>query len=83
MTITRHDIAEGRRERRRQRREARAAVRLVPNEAPPPFPWNIEWLGGYAYVVDATGRRIMSLLGTQKQREHVAEIICALKAEAP
>lgn len=49
-------------------------------ETPPPFPWNVLWVGGYAYVIDADGRKIASLLGSQKRREHVAEILCSLKA---
>lgn len=50
----------------------------VPIETPPPFPWTVQWIGVFAYVLDADGRRIASLLGSQKRREHVAEIICGL-----
>jgi hypothetical protein len=41
----------------------------------PKFPWAVEWVHGRAYVVDADGRKIASLLGSQQQREFVAAII--------
>ena len=44
-------------------------------EDAPPFPWTVEWTKGRAYVVDARGKRFASLLGTQKRREQVAEIL--------
>ena len=47
-------------------------------DKPPPFPWNVQWVGGYAYVIDADGRKIASLLGSQKRREHVAAVLCDL-----
>ena len=47
-------------------------------ETVPPFPWNVTWVGGYAYVIDADGRKIASLLGSQKRREYVAAILCDL-----
>ena len=43
--------------------------------SPPPLPWRVEWVGGRAYVLDANGKRIASLLGTQEKREHTAKII--------
>lgn len=49
---------------------------------PPPFPWNVQWVGGYAYVVDANGNKLASLLGSQKTREFVAGIVCDLQAAA-
>lgn len=51
--------------------------------APPPFPWSVHWEASFAYVVDSTGRKIASLLGSQKQREFVADIICSLGPPAP
>jgi hypothetical protein len=53
------------------------AEREVPPPPPdePPFPWTVEWTGGFAYVVDADGRKIASLLGSQKRREFVAGVI--------
>ena len=48
------------------------------DESPPMLPWSVEWVGGYAYMVDSKGRKIASLLGNQKCREYVANIICAL-----
>ncbi len=42
---------------------------------PPPLPWQVEWTGGRAYVLDAKGKRIAALLGTQERNEHTANII--------
>ena len=41
----------------------------------PPLPWRVEWVGERAYVLDADGKKIASLLGTQERREHTAKII--------
>lgn len=47
--------------------------------APPTFPFSVEWSAqGHAYLTDANGRKLASLLGTQKQREWLAEILCRL-----
>ena len=46
-----------------------------PPTEPPPFPWTVLWQGQHAYVIDADGRKIAVLLGSQRQREFVAEII--------
>jgi len=46
-----------------------------PIETPPPFPWTVLWCAGRAYLVDAEGRKFASLLGSQKRREFVAEIL--------
>lgn len=46
----------------------------------PPFPWSVQWIGGNAYMVGADGRKFGVLLGTQKRRECVAEILCSLTA---
>lgn len=56
----------------------RAGTKSVAPEvtAPPPYPWSVLWQGGFAYIVDADGKKIGSLLGPQKQREFVAGIIC-------
>lgn len=43
--------------------------------APPPFPWSVLWVDGRAYVTDSDGRKIATLLGTQKQREFVSELL--------
>ena len=58
------------------------------DEAPPPpkprsvaalRPWTVEWTSaGFAYVLDAEGNKIASLLGPQKRRENVAAILCDL-----
>lgn len=45
---------------------------------PPPFPWNVEWVGNYAYLIDANKNKLASLLGNQATREFVAGIICDL-----
>lgn len=50
-------------------------------DSPPPFPWSVLWVGGFAYVVDAGGKKIASLLGTQARREYVADILCSLGPE--
>lgn len=47
----------------------------------PPLPWTVEWVGGHAYVVDADGRKIASLLGSQKRREYVANVIYSIGQE--
>lgn len=47
---------------------------------PPPMPWSAEWVGGNAYVIDATGKKIACLLGPQKQRELVAGFLCDVTA---
>lgn len=47
--------------------------------AAPKFPWIVEWTRGFAYVLDADGNKIAVLLGPQKQREFVAEILCNLQ----
>lgn len=59
---------------------AESAVPDPPAEptAPPPFPWSVYWAGGYAYIIDATGKKIASLLGSQKQREFVAGVLIDL-----
>ena len=46
-----------------------------PNDTPPTFPWAVEWVHGRAYVLDGNGKRIATLLGTQRRREQVAEIL--------
>ena len=47
-----------------------------PVTSPPPLPFSIIWSNnGHAYLTDAEGRKIASLLGTQARREHTAEII--------
>jgi hypothetical protein len=52
--------------------------------APPPFPWNVLWTDeGHAYVTDAHGRKIASLLGTLHQRWLVASVLCDLTAQKP
>lgn len=56
----------------------RAGQRII--DGPPKHPWTVEWTSSYAYVVDADGNKIASLLGPQKQREYVAEILCGLGA---
>jgi hypothetical protein len=55
--------------------EERAEKKPV-EPALPAMPWSVLWQGGYAYIVDADGRKIMSLLGSQKQREFVASVVC-------
>ena len=46
-----------------------------PDNSLPLFPWTVEWVGGFAYVLDANGRRIATLLGTPICREHVAGVL--------
>src|SRR5262245_52652656 len=38
---------------------------------PPPYPWTVQWSGGFAYIVDADGKEIASLLGSRKRQEFV------------
>ena len=47
---------------------------------PPKPPFTVEWTGGFAYLLDSTGRRVASLLGTQANREHLAAILCSINA---
>jgi hypothetical protein len=49
----------------------------VPDEVDPsaPQPWTVMWDGNRAYVLDARGRKIATLLGPQKRRETVAGLI--------
>lgn len=42
-------------------------------EALPKMPWNVLWIEGFCYLVDADGRKIATLYGRQIQREAVAE----------
>jgi len=44
-------------------------------EAPSRPPLDVVWEGGFAYLVDADGRKIASLLGSQSRREQVAALI--------
>ncbi len=46
---------------------------------PPPLPWTVEWVGGYAYVVDAKGNKLASLLGDQRTKEYFAGVICDIR----
>ena len=61
--------------------EPETEAQKAPDILPPDLPWTVEWLGGYAYAVDAHGKKIMSLLGPQKTREAVATILMGLKAK--
>ena len=47
-----------------------------PPTGPPRTPWNILWIGGRTYVIDADNRKIATLLGSQEQREFVAGLLC-------
>ena len=38
----------------------------------PRLPWNVLWIGGFCYLVDADSRKIATLFGNQSQREAVA-----------
>jgi hypothetical protein len=49
-----------------------------PDNRSPPFPWNVLWVNGHTYVVDANGKKFAILLGTQARREHVAAILCEM-----
>lgn len=62
---------------------AEREVQAPPPDVDPPLPWTVEWTGGFAYVVDADGRKIASLLGSQKRREFVADVICSIGSDAP
>ena len=50
----------------------------LPDNSPPPFPWNVLWVNGRSYMIDADGKKFATLLGTQARREHVAGILCDL-----
>lgn len=54
------------------------AGRHEPVDPTAPFPWSVLWDGGRAYVQDARGRKIATLLGPQARRETVAAILCDL-----
>lgn len=43
---------------------------------PPPRPWTVLWTGAFAYIIDANGKKLASLLGPQAQREFVAAAVC-------
>lgn len=49
--------------------------------SPPSLPWSVEWSRGHAYVLDAKGKKIAALLGTQERREMVAEILYRLNEQ--
>lgn len=53
---------------------------LTPEPADPsaPLPWSVVWDSPHAYVQDAKGRKIATLLGPQARRETVAGILCDL-----
>ncbi len=58
----------------------RVWVEEAPDKPPrdvssPPLPWQVEWVHGRTYVLDANGKKIASLFGTQERREHTAAII--------
>lgn len=42
---------------------------------PPAMPLHIEWVGGFTYLVDASGRKIGTLLGSQGTREFLAGLL--------
>jgi len=56
-----------------------AGQREKPDESFPPKPWNVMWIGGMAYLVDANEKKFASLLGTQARREKVAAYLCGFQ----
>ena len=46
---------------------------------PPPYPWSVQWRGNFAYIVDADGKKIASLLGSKKRKEFVAVTLARLR----
>ena len=57
----------------------------LPPAALPPGPWTpniVPAYGGatfFAYIKDGNGRRIMSLLGRERERELMADFICSAR----
>ncbi len=47
----------------------------MPIETPPPLPWSLEWVGRRTYLRDAEDRRIATIWGTQKRREHIERML--------
>lgn len=47
----------------------------------PPKPWTAErhWSGNW-YLLDANGKRFLTLLGTEERREQVVEHLCGIGA---
>lgn len=41
----------------------------------PILPLRIEWVGGFTYIVDSTGRKIGTLLGSQATRDFLAGLL--------
>lgn len=57
-------------------------VRTKPEPSPddpPPYPWTVQWRGNFAYIVDADGKKIASLLGSKKRKEYVARVLGSLR----
>jgi hypothetical protein len=52
---------------------AEAVLPDIGPEIMPPMPWNILWQNGWAYLIDANGKKLASIYGSQKSREYVAE----------
>lgn len=44
-----------------------------PEWTEPVLPFRMLWVGGYAYLIDAEGRKLASILGNQRQREWMTE----------
>ena len=54
---------------------AEAADKPPRDVSAPPLPWQVEWVNGRTYVLDAKGKRIAVLLGTRERKEHTADLI--------
>lgn len=69
----------------------RVWVEAIPETAPlppatlPPGPWTPDIVPAYggatffAYIKDGNGRRIMSLLGRERERELMADFVCSAR----
>lgn len=58
-------------------------AKVKPPEVPPPMPWRVLWAdSGHAYVVDADGKKIASLLGSQQRREYFASMLLDMVEKA-
>jgi hypothetical protein len=49
--------------------------------APSPMPWSVKWQGGFAYMIDANGKTVGTLYGSQSQREQNAGAIIDMTME--
>lgn len=56
---------------------------VTDDEALPKLPWNVLWIEGFCYLIDAEERKIATLYGRQEQREAVAEAMIMAFGKRP